>query len=74
MSIIAIIYTSLTTLTTNRFKKNYSLFFSGAYEFCNFRIFSLNIQGIEGSIILMLSHGLVSSPVNSAGGTSGGVV
>ena len=30
-------------------------------NFVTIGMFSLNIQGIEGSILLMLSHGLVSS-------------
>jgi NADH-quinone oxidoreductase subunit M len=30
-------------------------------NFVTIGMFNLNIQGIEGSILLMLSHGLVSS-------------
>ena len=30
-------------------------------NFCTIGMFTLNVQGIEGSILLMLSHGIVSS-------------
>lgn len=60
MSIIAIIYTSLTTLRQIDLKKIIAYSSVAHMNFVTLGLFSLNIQGIEGSILLMLSHGLVS--------------
>jgi proton-translocating NADH-quinone oxidoreductase chain M len=60
MSIIAIIYTSLTTLRQVDLKKIIAYSSVAHMNFVTLGLFSLNMQGIEGSVILMLSHGLVS--------------
>lgn len=61
MSIIAIVYTSLTTLRQTDLKRIIAYSSVAHMNFVTLGIFSNNIQGIEGSIILMLSHGIVSS-------------
>lgn len=61
LSLIAIIYASLTTLRQIDLKKIIAYSSVSHMGFVTIGIFSLNIQGIEGSILLMLSHGLVSS-------------
>lgn len=61
LSVIAIIYASLTTLRQIDLKKVIAYSSVSHMGFVTIGIFSLNIQGIEGSILLMLSHGLVSS-------------
>nr|AIY34294.1 NADH-ubiquinone oxidoreductase chain 4 [Grateloupia taiwanensis] len=61
LSLIAIIYASLTTLRQVDLKKIIAYSSVSHMGFVTIGIFSLNIQGIEGSILLMLSHGLVSS-------------
>jgi NADH-quinone oxidoreductase subunit M len=59
--IIGIIYTSLTTLRKTDFKKIIAYSSVAHMGFVVIGMFSLTVQGIEGSVILMLSHGLVSS-------------
>ena len=61
LSLIAIVYASLTTLRQVDLKKIIAYSSVSHMGFVTIGIFSLNIQGIEGSILLMLSHGLVSS-------------
>nr|YP_009295536.1 NADH dehydrogenase subunit 4 [Mastocarpus papillatus]AOL58020.1 NADH dehydrogenase subunit 4 [Mastocarpus papillatus] len=61
LSLIAIIYASLTTLRQIDLKKIIAYSSVSHMGFVTIGIFSLNIQGVEGSILLMLSHGLVSS-------------
>nr|YP_010619975.1 NADH dehydrogenase subunit 4 [Xiphosiphonia pinnulata]WAX03988.1 NADH dehydrogenase subunit 4 [Xiphosiphonia pinnulata] len=61
LSLIAIIYGSLTTLRQIDLKKIIAYSSIAHMGFVTLGIFSLNINGIEGSIILMLSHGLISS-------------
>jgi proton-translocating NADH-quinone oxidoreductase chain M len=61
MSVLAIIYTSLTTIRQIDLKKAIAYASVGHMNFVTLGIFSLNIQGIEGSILVMLSHGIVSS-------------
>ena len=61
LSLIAVIYASLTTLRQIDLKKIIAYSSVSHMGFVTIGIFSLNIQGLEGSIILMLSHGLVSS-------------
>jgi proton-translocating NADH-quinone oxidoreductase chain M len=60
MSVIAIIYTSLTTLRQIDLKKIIAYSSVAHMNFVTLGLFSLNTQGIEGSILLMVSHGLVS--------------
>ena len=60
MSVIAIMYTSLTTLRQVDLKKIIAYSSVAHMNFVTIGLFSLNAQGIEGSLLLMLSHGLVS--------------
>jgi proton-translocating NADH-quinone oxidoreductase chain M len=60
LSILAIIYTSLTTLRQIDLKKIIAYSSVAHMNFVTIGLFSLNTQGIEGSVLLMLSHGLVS--------------
>ena len=59
-SVIAIIYTSLTTLRQVDLKKIIAYSSVAHMNFVTIGLFSLNAQAIEGSILLMISHGLVS--------------
>nr|WCH58007.1 NADH dehydrogenase subunit 4 [Hypnea cornuta] len=61
LSVIAVIYASLTTLRQVDLKKIIAYSSVSHMGFVTIGIFSLNLQGLEGSIFLMLSHGLVSS-------------
>nr|YP_010620205.1 NADH dehydrogenase subunit 4 [Dipterosiphonia australica]WAX04241.1 NADH dehydrogenase subunit 4 [Dipterosiphonia australica] len=61
LSLIAIVYGSLTTLRQIDLKKIIAYSSISHMGFVTLGIFSLNINGIEGSILLMLSHGLISS-------------
>jgi len=60
LSVIGIIYASLTTLRQIDLKKIIAYSSVAHMGFVTLGLFSLNVQGIEGSILLMLSHGLVS--------------
>ena len=60
MSIIAIIYTSLTTVRQVDLKKIIAYSSVAHMNFVTIGLFSLNSQGVEGSLMLQLSHGLVS--------------
>jgi proton-translocating NADH-quinone oxidoreductase chain M len=60
LSILAIIYTSLTTLRQIDLKKIIAYSSVAHMNFVTLGLFSLNSQGVEGSLLLMLSHGLVS--------------
>ncbi len=61
LSLIAIIYGSLTTLRQIDLKKIIAYSSISHMGFVTLGIFSLNINGIEGSLVLMLSHGIISS-------------
>ena len=61
LSIIGILYASLTTLRQIDLKKIIAYSSVAHMGFVTLGLFSLNVQGIEGSILLMLSHGLVAS-------------
>jgi len=61
LSIISIIYASITTLRQIDLKKIIAYSSVAHMGFVTLGIFTNNIQGIEGSIFLMLSHGLVAS-------------
>ena len=60
MSIIAIIYSSLTTIRQVDLKKIIAYSSVAHMNFVTIGLFSLNSQGVEGSLMLQLSHGLVS--------------
>lgn len=61
MSVIAIIYASLTTIRQIDLKKIIAYSSVAHMNFVTLGMFTFNPQGIEGSIFLMLSHGIVSS-------------
>ena len=61
LSIIAIIYTSLVALMQDDMKKLIAYSSVAHMGFVTIGIFSITKQGLEGSIIQMLSHGLISA-------------
>ena len=61
LSVIAIIYTSLVALMQDDMKKLIAYSSVAHMGFVTIGIFSLTKQGLEGSIIQMLSHGLISA-------------
>jgi proton-translocating NADH-quinone oxidoreductase chain M len=61
MSIIGIVYASLTTLRQIDLKKIIAYSSVAHMGFVTIGLFSLNAQGIEGAVLLMLSHGLIAS-------------
>nr|YP_006280852.1 NADH dehydrogenase subunit 4 [Cyanophora paradoxa]ADW79206.1 NADH dehydrogenase subunit 4 [Cyanophora paradoxa] len=60
MSLIGIIYGSLTTLRQIDLKKIIAYSSVAHMSFVTLGLFGLNVQSIEGSIMLMISHGIVS--------------
>lgn len=60
LGIIGIIYTSLTTLRQTDLKRVIAYSSVGHMSLVVLGLFSLNLIGTEGSIFLMLSHGIVS--------------
>jgi NADH-quinone oxidoreductase subunit M len=61
LSIIAIIYGSLTTLVQTDMKRLIAYSSIAHMGNVTLGIFTLNSEGIQGSIILMIAHGLISS-------------
>ena len=61
ISVVAIIYVSLTTLRQVDLKKIIAYSSVAHMAFVTLGIFTFNLQALEGSIFLMLSHGIVSS-------------
>ena len=61
LSVIAIIYTSLIALMQEDMKKLIAYSSVAHMGFVTIGIFSLTKQGLEGSIIQMISHGLISA-------------
>jgi len=61
LSIIAVVYTSLTTLRQIDLKKIIAYSSVAHMAFVTIGIFTFNIYGIEGSLLIMLSHGFISS-------------
>jgi NADH-quinone oxidoreductase subunit M len=60
LSCIAIVYTSLVALVQRDMKKLIAYSSVAHMAFVTIGIFAFNRQGIEGALIVMLSHGLVS--------------
>jgi NADH-quinone oxidoreductase subunit M len=60
LSIIAIVYTSLVALVQEDMKKLIAYSSVAHMGFVTLGIFTFNQQGVEGAIIQMISHGLVS--------------
>jgi len=61
LSIIAIIYTSLVALMQDDMKKLIAYSSVAHMGFVTIGVFSITKQGLEGSIIQMISHGLISA-------------
>ena len=61
LSIIAIIYTSLVALMQDDMKKLIAYSSVAHMGFVTLGIFSITKQGLEGSIVQMISHGLISA-------------
>tara|TARA_B100000029_G_scaffold422745_1_gene429605 strand:- start:236 stop:1738 length:1503 start_codon:yes stop_codon:yes gene_type:complete len=61
LSIIAILYTSLVALMQDDMKKLIAYSSVAHMGFVTIGIFTLTKQGLEGSIIQMISHGLISA-------------
>ena len=60
LSGIAVVYTSLVALVQRDMKKLIAYSSVAHMAFVTFGLFAFNRQGIEGALIVMLSHGLVS--------------
>ena len=60
LSVIAVIYTSLVALAQEDMKKLIAYSSVAHMGFVTIGIFTFNIQGVEGAIFQMLSHGIVS--------------
>jgi NADH-quinone oxidoreductase subunit M len=60
LSGIAVVYTSLVALVQTDMKKLIAYSSVAHMAFVTFGLFAMNRQGIEGAMIVMLSHGLVS--------------
>jgi NADH-quinone oxidoreductase subunit M len=61
LSIVAIIYTSLVALAQEDLKKLIAYSSVAHMGFVTMGIFSFTVQGVDGAIFQMLSHGLVSA-------------
>ena len=61
LSALAVMYTSLTTLRQVDMKRLIAYSSVAHMGFVTIGMFTMNLQGIEGSLFLMLSHGIVSS-------------
>ncbi|MEM9223131.1 MAG: NADH-quinone oxidoreductase subunit M, partial [Pseudomonadota bacterium] len=61
LSVIAVIVTSLTALAQKDMKKLIAYSSVAHMAFVTMGIFTMNVQGIQGAIYLMLSHGIVSA-------------
>ena len=61
LSMVAVVYTSLVALVQNDMKKLIAYSSVAHMAFVTAGMFALNTQGIEGSLVMMLSHGLVSA-------------
>lgn len=61
LSLVAIVYTSIVALMQTDMKKLIAYSSVAHMGFVTLGAFSLNHQGIEGSIVVMLSHGLISA-------------
>ncbi len=61
LSVVAIVYTSLVALAQEDMKKLIAYSSVAHMGFVTIGIFTVNIQGVEGAIVQMLSHGVISS-------------
>ena len=69
LSVVAVIYTSLVALAQSDMKKLIAYSSVAHMGFVTIGIFTLNIQGIQGSLIQMISHGFVSAALFLCVGT-----
>ena len=60
LSMIAVIYTSLVALVQNDMKKLIAYSSVAHMAIVTVGLFAFNVQGLEGAMLVMLSHGLVS--------------
>jgi NADH-quinone oxidoreductase subunit M len=60
LSMVAMVYTSLVALVQQDMKKLIAYSSVAHMAFVTFGLFAFNRQGIEGALLVMLSHGLVS--------------
>lgn len=60
LSMVAVVYTSLIALVQNDMKKLIAYSSVAHMAIVTVGLFAFNVQGLEGSMIVMLSHGLVS--------------
>lgn len=60
LSLVAVVYTSLVALVQTDMKKLIAYSSVAHMAFVTVGLFTFNTQGIEGAMIVMLSHGLVS--------------
>jgi NADH-quinone oxidoreductase subunit M len=60
LSMIAVVYTSLVALVQNDMKKLIAYSSVAHMAIVTVGLFAFNVQGLEGAMIVMLSHGLVS--------------
>ena len=60
LSVVAVIYTSLVALAQEDMKKLIAYSSVAHMGFVTIGLFTLNVQGIEGAMFQMLSHGIVS--------------
>jgi len=61
LSILGVIYASLTTIRQTDLKRIIAYSSVGHMGIVTIGIFTMNVEGIEGSIYLQLGHGIVSS-------------
>ncbi len=61
LSVVAVIYTSLVALAQEDMKKLIAYSSVAHMGFVTIGIFTLTVQGVEGAILVMLSHGFVSA-------------
>lgn len=61
LSVIAVIYTSLVALVQSDMKKLIAYSSVAHMGFVTIGLFAFNMQGIQGALIQMISHGLVSA-------------
>ena len=61
IAVVSILYSSLVTLRQVDLKKIVAYSSVAHMNVCTLGLFSLTTQGIEGAILLMIGHGVVSS-------------
>ncbi len=61
LSVIAIVYTSLVALVQQDMKKMIAYSSVAHMGFVTLGIFTLNVQGVEGAVFQMISHGVISA-------------